>query len=175
MKKAEMFGEWFRRMRECRGLSVREFAKRLDVSSAYVSQVERGRSAAFVLEKLPIIAKILDINLLELEARSASARLQVPVSRSLVASENGVRIMGLLIRLVRLLDELGGDESRRIAYEQLGQMVKTLEQRKNKWKPKCPECKCPNVEWCIGHNGVSFISYHRCMKCRTEWPQENAV
>lgn len=57
----EQFGSYIRQEREARGISLRKFAKMLDISPTYLSKVERDEekpSAAMVIR----IAEVLQLN-----------------------------------------------------------------------------------------------------------------
>lgn len=46
------FGEWFRKHRQAKDISVRKLAKELNVSATYISMVERGDVAPFSIEHI---------------------------------------------------------------------------------------------------------------------------
>src|SRR5258708_15019662 len=63
----ESLGQYMRRRRDELDLSLREFAKRLDCSAAFISDIELGRRHPS--EKvLAEIARLLDVKLEELQA-----------------------------------------------------------------------------------------------------------
>ncbi len=64
----EKFGKFVRQRREAKRISLRQMAKGIGVSPAYLSQVERGQSAPPTEDKVTAIAKILDFDADELLA-----------------------------------------------------------------------------------------------------------
>jgi transcriptional regulator with XRE-family HTH domain len=68
----EGLGPYMRRRREELDLSLREFAKRLDCSAAFISDIELGRR--YPSEKiLAEIARVLGVKLEELQEKDARA------------------------------------------------------------------------------------------------------
>lgn len=53
------FGDFITQKREKKQITLREMAKRLDVSAPYLSDVEKDRRNPFDLEKLELLARIL--------------------------------------------------------------------------------------------------------------------
>ena len=64
----ETLGAYVRRLRDERDLSLREFAKKLDVSAPFVSDIELGRRHPSE-EVLARIAKVLGVKVKDLRAR----------------------------------------------------------------------------------------------------------
>ena len=65
---SENFGWFVRQRRVAQGISLRQMAKMIEVSPAYLSQVERGQSTPPTEDKVTAIAKILDLDADELLA-----------------------------------------------------------------------------------------------------------
>ena len=65
---SEKFGWFVRQRREAKEISLRQMAKGIGVSPAYLSQVERGQSAPPTEDKVKAIAEILDLDADELLA-----------------------------------------------------------------------------------------------------------
>ena len=65
---SEKFGWFVRQRREAKEISLRQMAKGIGVSPAYLSQVERGQSAPPTEDKVKAIAEILDLDVHELLA-----------------------------------------------------------------------------------------------------------
>jgi transcriptional regulator with XRE-family HTH domain len=71
----EGLGPYMRRRRDELDLSLREFAKRLNCSAAFISDIELGRR--YPSEKvLGDIARVLDVKLEELQAKDVRAPIE---------------------------------------------------------------------------------------------------
>jgi transcriptional regulator with XRE-family HTH domain len=57
------FGDLIRSSRRTLGKSLQEVAEAIGVTAMYVSEVERGKRPPFVTERLPRLARALDIDL----------------------------------------------------------------------------------------------------------------
>jgi len=71
----ESLGSFMRRRRDELDLSLREFAKRLDCSAAFISDIELGRRHPSV-KVLAEIARVLDVNLETLQAMDDRAPIE---------------------------------------------------------------------------------------------------
>lgn len=60
--KYESFGEFLLAKREERDITLREMARKLGVSAAYLSDVEKNRSSALTKERLDKVAQILQLS-----------------------------------------------------------------------------------------------------------------
>ena len=60
-RKKSTFGEFISEKRKDLRLTLKEMADRLDISSPYLSDVEKGRRDSFDLEKLVKVAEILEL------------------------------------------------------------------------------------------------------------------
>jgi transcriptional regulator with XRE-family HTH domain len=96
-------GEYLRELREQRDLSVRELAKRLDVSAPFLSDVELGRRhpSGEVLERLAALLKTTVADLRKYDSRP-------PVEELKRLSANNPA-MGFALRRV-VDDEISADE-----------------------------------------------------------------
>ena len=56
------FGKYLEEKRKSRNYSIRAVAKRIDISFAYLADVEKGRTKAFKLGILNKIIKVLELN-----------------------------------------------------------------------------------------------------------------
>ena len=77
---SEKFGWFVRQRREAKEISLRQMAKGIGVSPAYLSQVERGQCAPPTEDKVTAIAKILDLdvhNLLAVAGKVSSDVTQI--------------------------------------------------------------------------------------------------
>jgi transcriptional regulator with XRE-family HTH domain len=97
MAKIISLGERIRELRELKDISLRELAKKIDVSAAFLSDVELGRRN-FSEEKFGKIAKALGVSEAELKQYDASPPLNE--MRKLVAEDPR---FGLAFR--RIIDE----------------------------------------------------------------------
>lgn len=61
------FGELIRSSRRRLNKSLQDVADALGVTAVYVSEVERGKRPPFTIERLPALAKILELELDEIE------------------------------------------------------------------------------------------------------------
>lgn len=61
------FGELIRSSRRRLNKSLQEIADALGVTAVYVSEVERGKRPPFTIERLPALAKVLELDLDEVE------------------------------------------------------------------------------------------------------------
>lgn len=59
-KKNKEFGQKMRKLREAKGISLRSFADRVDLSPTFISKVERGEFAPPTEERIKAIARELD-------------------------------------------------------------------------------------------------------------------
>ena len=57
------FGSFLKGKREARNVTLRELARKLEVSAPFLSDVEKGRSAPLTKERLERVAEILDLSL----------------------------------------------------------------------------------------------------------------
>lgn len=53
------FGQYVRQLRTAKGITLREFARRLDVSPTYISQIEQGNFSPPAEERVVHMAQIL--------------------------------------------------------------------------------------------------------------------
>jgi transcriptional regulator with XRE-family HTH domain len=67
-KTKNLFGKVVREKRTAKGISLRKFAKMVDVSPTYLSQIEHGKCDPPTAERVRRIAEILDENADELTA-----------------------------------------------------------------------------------------------------------
>jgi transcriptional regulator with XRE-family HTH domain len=65
-KSIETFGQRVRRLRQEKGISLRQFAYALELSATYVSQVERDEQNPPVETRLKDMAKVLGVDIDEL-------------------------------------------------------------------------------------------------------------
>ena len=56
------FGKYLEEKRKSRNYSIRAFAKRIDISFAYLADVEKGRNKAFMIETLKKIIEVLQLD-----------------------------------------------------------------------------------------------------------------
>lgn len=77
----ELFGQYIRAQRTRHLMSLRELSRRMNLSITYLSEFERGRTAISP-DRLPLLAKALDMDLCELQAREAISRGRVLLSSS---------------------------------------------------------------------------------------------
>ena len=56
------FGEYLKRKREAKQISLRELARRLELSAPFVSDVENNRRAPLTEERLADLAQVLNLN-----------------------------------------------------------------------------------------------------------------
>ena|SRR5215472_3269869 len=61
------FGELIRSSRRRLNKSLQEVANALGVTAVYVSEVERGKRPPFTIERLPALAKVLELDIEEVE------------------------------------------------------------------------------------------------------------
>ena len=61
-KKYRNFGEFITKKREDKNITLRDMAKRLDITPPYLSDVEKDRRNPFDLEKLNQLAQILGLS-----------------------------------------------------------------------------------------------------------------
>lgn len=61
------FGELIRSSRRRLNKSLQDVADALGVTAVYVSEVERGKRPPFTIERLPALAKVLELDLEEVE------------------------------------------------------------------------------------------------------------
>jgi transcriptional regulator with XRE-family HTH domain len=71
------FGELIRSSRRRLNKSLQEVADALKVTAVYVSEVERGKRPPFTLERLPALAKVLELDLGELEKAAIGERRMI--------------------------------------------------------------------------------------------------
>ncbi len=57
----ESFGEYLKRKREEKGISMRELAKELELSVTFLSDVENNRRAPLIEERLADLAEVLNL------------------------------------------------------------------------------------------------------------------
>lgn len=96
----EVVGERIRDARERSGMSVRELARRIDVSASHVSQVERGL-ASFSVRALYNVVSILGISmdsLFESDAEAADSSTAVAVERAATAQPGPLDEAGIVQR-----------------------------------------------------------------------------
>lgn len=58
----ENFGDFISKKREEKAITLREMAKKLDISAPYLSDVEKDRRNPFDMEKLELLSRILVLN-----------------------------------------------------------------------------------------------------------------
>ena len=56
------FGPFLKEKREERNVTLRELARKLEVSAPFLSDVEKGRSAPLTKERLERVAEVLDLS-----------------------------------------------------------------------------------------------------------------
>lgn len=61
-QKSKTFGETIRQLRMVKDITLRDFARRMDVSPTYVSQVEQDKIAPPTQERVAKMAELLDEN-----------------------------------------------------------------------------------------------------------------
>lgn len=71
------FGELIRSSRRRLNKSLQEVADALKVTAVYVSEVERGKRPPFTFEKLPALAKVVELDLGELEKAALGERRMI--------------------------------------------------------------------------------------------------
>ena len=69
------FGEYLRSRREELGLPLRKVAAELDIDTSILSKLDRSERNA-TKEMLPILSKVLDIGLKELEVKFIGEQIQ---------------------------------------------------------------------------------------------------
>ena len=89
---SEKFGWFVRQRREAKGISLRQMAKMIGVSPAYISQVERGRFAPPAEDKVTAIAGILDLDVDELLAVAGKVSSDV----THIIKKNPIEIAGFV-------------------------------------------------------------------------------
>jgi len=62
MHKTTNFGEYLKQMREEKQISLRELARRLEVSAPFLSDVENNRRAPLTEERLATLADVLNLS-----------------------------------------------------------------------------------------------------------------
>ena len=67
------FGEYLQEKRKSRNYTLRQFAKKIDISFTYLADVEKGRSKAFKLEILNKIIEVLQLDEKEGKSRNTIA------------------------------------------------------------------------------------------------------
>jgi DNA-binding XRE family transcriptional regulator len=72
------FGRYIRQLRTAKGITLRDFARRLDVSPTYVSQIEQDRFDPPAEERIIGMARILDLDADELLARAGRVADDLP-------------------------------------------------------------------------------------------------
>lgn len=97
-EKSGKFGSFVRRQRNARGIGLRQMAKMIGVSPAYLSQFERGEFAPPSEEKIRAIALVLEHHPDELLAMSG----RVPSDVVLVVEQNPVAAPAVLRRAKEL-------------------------------------------------------------------------
>jgi transcriptional regulator with XRE-family HTH domain len=73
----EKFGEFVRRLREAKGIGLREMAKMIGVSPTYLSKVERDEFSPPVEDKVRTIAKLLGCDVDDLLARGGRVSSEI--------------------------------------------------------------------------------------------------
>lgn len=119
-----MFGHTLRMLRTAAGISLREMAKRIDVSPAYLSQVELGKQPPPTYDRISKIAQIIGIpvsSLLEMSNRLNPEVLLLlqgrPELNELLQSacKIGLRSRDIL-EIIALMRELGGSGFRKLIH-----------------------------------------------------------
>jgi transcriptional regulator with XRE-family HTH domain len=92
------FGELIRTSRRRLNKSLQEVADELGVSVVYVSEVERGKRPPFTNERLPALAKILELDLGELKAAAWIQRKMIELDPAVAASQKQFEVLAALAR-----------------------------------------------------------------------------
>lgn len=71
------FGEYIKKMRNKKGLSSRELARRAGVSQAYLSQLETGKNNNPTAEIISKISKALDVDYMEMVFQTEAVQKSV--------------------------------------------------------------------------------------------------
>jgi DNA-binding XRE family transcriptional regulator len=72
------FGQYIRGLRVAQGITLRDFARQLDVSPTYISQIEQGHFAPPAEERVVLMAQILGEDVDELLARAGRVADDLP-------------------------------------------------------------------------------------------------
>ncbi|MGD0735207.1 MAG: helix-turn-helix domain-containing protein [Terracidiphilus sp.] len=91
------FGELIRASRRRLNRSLQDVADALDVSVVYVSEVERGKRPPFTAERLPALAKVLDLDLKDLRTAAWAERKMIELDPA-TASKKTIEAMMALAR-----------------------------------------------------------------------------
>ena len=76
MGEAMRFGAEVRKLREAKGIALRELARRVNMSAPYLSQIERGIHPAPSASKIKSLARSLRVDRAELLSRATKDRIQ---------------------------------------------------------------------------------------------------
>ncbi len=107
------FGEFLTRVRKDRGITLREFARRVDLSPEYVCNIEKCRKPAPVAEVLERIAMVLNLSsdesakMYDLAANSKNTDNAVP--EDLTGFLNDNRVILTALRTARDMDATDED------------------------------------------------------------------
>ena len=105
----ETFGNYVKELRESKGLTLRGFAQKLDVSAPYVSDVEKGRRGPFSIEYLEKMVTILKLNETEKETLfDIAGQAKDDIAPDLPAYMKGKSYISTALRLAR--DTGAGEE-----------------------------------------------------------------
>jgi len=77
-KKHVHFGRYIRQLRTAKGITLREFARQLDVSPTYISQIEQGNFGPPAEERIVRMAQILGEHVDELLALAGRVADDLP-------------------------------------------------------------------------------------------------
>ena len=100
------FGQYIRELRTAKGITLREFARQLDVSPTYVSQIEQDKFSPPAEERIVRMAQILGVDvdeLLALAGRVAEDNLPLgwieePLPQLLLRRRIGLEAIGADLR-----------------------------------------------------------------------------
>jgi len=73
------FGQQIRQLRELKGVSLNQFAKELDVSPAYLSNLEKGKTETI---QLPVLSKIQEKLLISYLSSNPSLEVDVRIQHA---------------------------------------------------------------------------------------------
>jgi transcriptional regulator with XRE-family HTH domain len=91
------FGELIRSSRRRLDKSLQDVADALGVTAVYVSEVERGKRPPFTVERLPALARVLELELDQLKAAAWAEKRMIEWDPS-TASDKQVQALVALAR-----------------------------------------------------------------------------
>lgn len=112
MENRILFGEFIALNRHKVGLSLRDFSKSISLSSAYISNMERGKRAAPCKDVLIKMARVLSLTDEEAEHfydLAAKTRPSIPVPADLMDYINDDDKLKVFLRKAKSLGKTGDD------------------------------------------------------------------